>query len=150
MRFWDTSALVPLLLEQEATAEVMELLSRDPEITAWWGTSIECVSAATRLRREERLTVDEEEQVLELLATLRNSWLEILPSEEVRSSAVRLLRVHGLKAADALQLAAARVWAGPTDRAELVTYDERLALAARLEGFRVLPGSSHSTNPPIP
>ena len=150
MRFWDTSALVPLLLEQETTAEVGELLSQDLEMAAWWGTSIECVSAAARLRREERLTVDEEDRVLELLATLRNSWLEILPSEEVRDYAVRLLRVHGLKAADALQLAAARVWAGSTKRPELVTYDERLALAARLEGFRVLPASRGSTTPSSP
>jgi predicted nucleic acid-binding protein len=150
MRFWDTSALVPLLLEQEATAEVVELLFRDPEIAAWWGTPLECVSAAARLRREGRLTVDEEERVLELLTALRNSWLEILPSEEVRSTAVRLIRVHGLRAADALQLAAARVWAGPTDRAELVTYDERLALAARLESFRVLPGSRRSPAAPSP
>jgi len=147
VRFWETSALVPLLLEQEATREVADLLSRDPEIAAWWGTAIECASAAARLRREERLTVDEEETVLDLLATLRSSWLEILPSEEIRSSAVRLLRVHGLKAADALQLAAARVWAGPTNPAELVTYDERLALAARLEGFRVLPGPRGSFPP---
>jgi len=144
VRFWDTSALVPLLLEQEATVEVGELLSQDLEIAAWWGTAFECVSVAARLRREERLTVAEEEQVLELLATLRNSWLEILPSEEVRNSAVRLLRVHGLRAADALQLAAARVWAGSTNRAELVTHDERLALAARLEGFRVLPAAPRS------
>jgi len=141
VRFWDTSALVPLLLDQEATAEVSELLSQDPEVAAWWGTPVECVSAAARLRREERLSVDEEERVLELLGVLQRSWLEILPSEEVRDRAVRLLRVHRLKAADALQLAAARVWSGHTDRPELVTYDERLALAARLEGFRVLPGS---------
>jgi len=150
VRFWDTSALVPLLLEQEATVEVGELLSQDLEIVAWWGTPVECVSAAARLRREERLTVDEEERVLELLDTLRTSWLEILPSEEVRDRAVRLLRVHGLKAAHALQLAAARVWAGHTDRPELVTYDERLALAARLEGFRVLPASRASIPPPSP
>ena len=139
MRFWDTSALVPLLLEQEATAEVVDLLSQDPEIVAWWGTPVECASVAARLRREERLTVEEEGQVLELLDTLRKSWLEILPSEEVRTRATRLLRVHGLKAADSLQLAAALLWAGSPDRAELVTFDERLALAARLEGFRVLP-----------
>ncbi|TFH66285.1 MAG: PIN domain-containing protein [Gemmatimonadales bacterium] len=150
MRFWDTSALVPLLLEQEATVEVGGLLSQDLEIVAWWGTAMECASAAARLRREERLTVDEEDRVLGMLTELRNSWLEILPSEEIRDSAVRLLRVHGLKAADALQLAAARVWAGSTNRAELVTYDERLALAARLEGFRVLPGSRASTPPLSP
>ena len=142
MRFWDTSELVPLLLQQEATAAVGELLSEDAEIVAWWGSAVECASAAARLRREERLTMDEEERVLELLDTLRNSWLEILPSEEVRDRAIRLLRVHGLKAADAFQLASARVWAGSTERPELVTYDERLALAARLEGFRVLPGSA--------
>jgi predicted nucleic acid-binding protein len=130
---------VPLLLEQEATAEVGGLLSEDPEVVAWWGTSVECASAAARLRREELLTVEEEEQVLELLATLQRSWLEILPSEEVRDQAVRLLRVHGLKAADSLQLAAALLWAGSGVRAEFVTLDERLGLAARLEGLRVLP-----------
>jgi len=71
--------------------------------------------------------------------------LEVLPSEEVRDQATRLLRVNALRAADnlqraadSLQVAAARIKAGPTARAELVTYDERLALAAGLEGFRVL------------
>jgi predicted nucleic acid-binding protein len=139
VRFWDTSALVPLLLEQPATAQARELLSQDPGVVAWWGAAVECASSAARLRREERLSPAEEEQTLELLDILRASWLEILPSEEVRSGALRLLRVHSLKAADALQLAAARVWAGTAHRPELVTYDERLALAARLEGFRVLP-----------
>lgn len=139
MRFWDTSAVVPLLLEQDATAIVEPLLSEDPEIVAWWGTPVECASAAARLRREERLTVAEEERVLDLLSGLRASWLEILPSEEVRVRASRLLRLHPLKATDALQLAAAGVWAGDTREAELVTFDERLALAARLEGFRILP-----------
>ena len=139
MRFWHTSALVPLLLEQEATPEVVELLESDGGIVAWWGSSVECASAAARLRREDRLTLDEEDRVLELLNQLRDAWLEILPTEEVHHEARRLLRVHPLRAADALQLAAARVWAGSADGPELVTYDERLALAARLEGFRVLP-----------
>jgi uncharacterized protein len=139
VRFWDTSGVVPLLLEQEATPRLIDLLADDSGMAVWWGTSVECVSAATRLRREERLTVAEEEQVLALIDRFRAGWLEILPSEEVRSRAARLLRVHVLKAADALQLAAARVWAGDVANAELVTLDERLALAARLEGFRVLP-----------
>lgn len=140
MRFWDTSAVVPLLLEQKATGEVAGLLTDDPGIVAWWGTSVECASAAARLRREERLTVHEEDRVLELLDQLRDSWTEVLPSEEVRDRAARLLRVHPLRPADAFQLAAARLWADGSSGAELVTFDERLALAARLEGFRVLPG----------
>jgi uncharacterized protein len=140
VRFWDTSAIVPLLLEQESTGVVRGLLDGDPEMAAWWGTVTECASAAARLRREDRLTVREEERVLDLLGLLRASWLEVLPSSEVRDQALRLLRVHPLRAGDALQLAAARVWAGPAAGAELVTFDERLALAARLEGFRVVPG----------
>jgi uncharacterized protein len=140
VRFWDTSGVVPLLLEQEATPRMVDLLADDAGMAVWWGTSVACVSAVTRLRREDRLTVAEEEQVLALIDRFRAGWLEILPSEEVRRRAARLLRVHVLKAADALQLAAARVWAGDVANAELVTLDERLALAALLEGFRVLPG----------
>lgn len=140
MRFWDTSAVVALLLDQEVTPEVAHLFSEDPEMVAWWGTPVECASAAARLRREELLTVNEEERVLQLLGRLRGSWIEVLPSEEVRDRASRLLRVHLLKAADALQLAAARLWAAGSSGAELVTFDEHLALTARLEGFRVLPG----------
>ena len=140
MRFWDTSALVCLLLEQEATAEVVALLDDDPQMAVWWGTTTECVSAVARLRREERLTLEEEDRALDILVGLRGSWLEILPSEEVRARAARLLRVHPLEAADALQLSAALVWAGSPQGAALVTYDERLSRAARLEGFRVAPG----------
>lgn len=139
MRFWDSSGVVPLLLAQESTVRVDELRSGDPEMAAWWGTPTECVSAIARLRREERLTLSDEERVLQLLERLRESWLEILPSEEVRSEAARLLRLHPLKAADALQLGAARIWAGGASRAQVVTFDERLGLAARLEGFTVLP-----------
>lgn len=141
MRFWDTSGIVPLLLEQDATREVDELWSEDPDMAAWWGTPTECVSAIARLRREERLTLTDEERVLDLLDRLQSSWLEILPSEEARNEAARLLRVHPLKAADALQLGAARIWSAGASRAELVTFDERLALAARLEGFRVVPAT---------
>lgn len=145
MRFWDTSAVVPLLLEQEATPVVEALLSDDAGMAAWWGTPVECASAAARLRREERLTVREEERVLAALSTLRAAWVEVLASEEVRDRAMRLLRVHSLKAADALQLAAALVWAGSARGTELVTLDERLGLAARLEGFRVLPDGGPGT-----
>jgi len=140
VRYWDTSAVLPLLLEQEATAAVEALLDDDAGMVAWWGTSVEVAAAAARLRREERLTLREEERVLEAAAALRAAWVEVLPSEEVRTRAKRLLRVHALKAADALRLAAALVWAGAPSGAELVTLDERLALAARLEGFLVLPG----------
>ena len=64
---------------------------------------------------------------------------KIRPTERVRRAAARLLRVHPLRAADALQLAAAIV--GSEDRPEtlpFVTLDDRLADAATREGFRVI------------
>jgi len=139
VRFWDTSALIPLLFEQESTVRIREILDQDPEVVAWWGTPVECASAAARLRREGVITVEEEDAVLRLLGDLRESWIEILPSGEVRGEAMRLLRVHSLKAADAVQLGAAILWAGPERGSWFLTLDERLGLAARLEGFRVLP-----------
>lgn len=137
MRFWDTSGIVPLLVDEEWTAAVRALVAEDPAMVAWWGTPAECASALARLRREEILSAREEERSLALLRALRESWTEVLPSDAVREGAMRLLRVHPLRAADALQLAAAQAWAGPGSGPELVTFDERLALAARLEGLRI-------------
>jgi hypothetical protein len=56
-----------------------------------------------------------------------------------RRPAERLVSVHPLRAADAVQLGAALV-AADLDPAglELVTFDERLATAAEKEGFSVL------------
>lgn len=58
--------------------------------------------------------------------------------EAVKAMARRLLRVHALRAADALQLGAALVWAGGRPQGKtLHTLDDRLALAGRREGFEV-------------
>ena len=62
----------------------------------------------------------------------------VLPGEELAATALRLLASHPLRAADALQLAAALVWArGRPSGHELVSLDERLRTAATLEGFVV-------------
>ena len=139
MSFWDTSAIVPLLVDEEASAEMRTLLASDPEIVAWWGTPVECASTTARLRREGILSLDDEMSVLTLLAQLRRSWLEVLPSSELRDEAMRLPRIYSLRAADALQLAAAVVWSGRPAQGRLVTLDDRMRLAARIEGFEVLP-----------
>jgi predicted nucleic acid-binding protein len=136
--FWDTSGIVPLVVEQQLSRSARRVLASDADVVAWWGTPVECASAFARLRRDDVLTIAEESTALGLLRTLRYGWREILPSEEVRTGAQRLLRVHPLRAADALQLAAARVWASGGWSPRLVTFDERMARAARLEGFAVL------------
>jgi predicted nucleic acid-binding protein len=139
VKFWDTSALVPLLVDQPETANVSGLVREDGDLIVWWPTPVECASALGRLRREGVIDVAGETQALALLDSLTRVWTEVLPSDEVRMRARRLLRVHSLRAADALQLAAALVWADAPAGQAFVTYDERLALAARLEGFTVFP-----------
>ena len=78
-------------------------------------------------------------QSLELLERLATTWLEVRPLERVRRRALRLLRVHPLRGADALQLAAALTAADedPTSL-DVVSSDARLSAAAQLEGFLVV------------
>jgi uncharacterized protein len=138
MRFWDSSALVPLLVGEPASDAVMREYELDPEIVAWWSTEAECVSALARLEREGSLSAASMSAALVRLTGLVGSWREVQPVTAVRTTAIRLLRVHPLRTADALQLAAAIVASEDhPDTLQLVTLDERLAQAAEREGFHV-------------
>jgi hypothetical protein len=139
MRFWDSSAIVPLLFRQPQTDIVRAILEEDDGMVVWWSSQTECASAFARLRREQLVSIEAESQVLHLLRELSDSWHEMRPTEDVRAVSLRLLRTHPLRAADVLQLAAALSWIGRPEGEVLVTYDERLATAARLEGFTVVP-----------
>ncbi len=138
MRFWDSSALIPLLVDQPSTEPARRLLEEDPALAVWWATPIECASAFARLRREGIVTEEVEAALSRRLIELRDAWFEIVPGDGVRDQALRLLRIHPLRSADAMQLAAALEWSGSPASGDLVTFDHRLARAARREGFRVL------------
>jgi uncharacterized protein len=106
----------------------------------WWSTRTECVATLRRLVRERQITLTQESAALDDLRTLLGSVDEIAPTEDVRERAERVLAVHALRAADALQLGAALVWARERPRGlEFVCLDERLRAAARREGFTILP-----------
>ncbi len=139
MRFWDSSALVPLLLDEPTSPLMVAEYIRDPEVIARWGTGIECVSALARAEREGRLATTAMADAIERLEALELAWAEVQPTDQLRELAVRLLRVHALRASDALQLAAALVAAeGHPGSLTVVSLDERLALAAEREGLRVV------------
>lgn len=139
MKFWDSSAIVPLLLAEERRDALLAELERDSQMFVWWGTPVECVSAVSRREREGALNLTEATTALERLRALSESWQEVLPSDAVRNAAQRLLRVHPLRAADSLQLAAAIVASeGDAARLVFVCLDERLSAAAIREGFGVV------------
>lgn len=139
VKFWDASAIIPLVVDEPPRGSLLRLLGEDPEILAWWGTTVEIASALARREREKLLAADEVEAALATARQLADSWHEIVPSTSVRRTAERLLRAHPLRAADSLQLAAALVAADhdPTTL-EVVCLDARLTTAARREGFRVI------------
>lgn len=140
MRFWDTSAIIPLCVNEPNSATVKTALNRDPSIVVWWATRTECASALARQVREGSLTAAGERQARQVLQTLIDSWIEIQPTEVVRETAERSLAIHALRAADAFQLAAALQWCQRQTRdAVLVSFDGRLREAAHREGFTVLP-----------
>lgn len=139
MRFWDTSALVPTIAVEATTDRMRDLLDDDAPIVVWWGTIVEFKAAIARQERAERLSGTRVRSAHDALGDLASLWVEVPPTEPVRDDARRLVRVHDLRAADAFQLAAARIAAdGDADSLPFVTLDERLATAASREGFPIL------------
>lgn len=138
--FWDTSAIVPLTVDQPATRRLKEMLPRDPAISVWWDTPIEVRSALARLAREGVLGAYGTQQAAKRLARLRRAWREILPSERVRAVAEELPERSAVTAGDALQLAAALIWCRERPRGRtFVCMDRRLATVAAHLGFSVFP-----------
>ena len=139
MKYWDASAIVPLLTRQTFTEPMQKILIQDGEVITWWGSSLECYSALMRLIREGKLTGSQQLIAEQRFTALQNGWEEVMPTETVRRITRRLLRTHPLRAADALQLAAAlTACEQDPDRFDMVCLDSRLAEAAQREGFVVL------------
>ena len=140
MKFWDSSAVVPLLVDESMTGVISEILADNRHMYVWWATEVECVSALARLERESPTLSAAIETASDRLAALRREWSEIAAGSAVRDVAKRLLRVHPLRAADSLQLGAAWMLAdGDPGSVTVVSLDDRLREAARREGFPLLP-----------
>ena len=51
MRFWDSSGIVPLLVEEASSASMRAHLRADGDLVVWWATPVECVSALALITR---------------------------------------------------------------------------------------------------
>ncbi len=137
--FWDASAIVPLCCFQSQTAEARQTARIYARMVTWWTASVEAISSFNRLFREETLTREGKQQAIHRLDYLRHRWNDIQPTDEVRNTAERLLNVHKLRAADALQLSAALIWCSHRPRGRhFIGADGDLANAAEAEGFTVI------------
>ena len=138
--FWDTSAIIPVLLPEPRSVVLTEALTADREVTLWWGTPVECLSAIYRRHRDTALPGALLTGALNRLRALVEDADAVAPTDEVRRRAGRLVAAHPLRAADAFQLGAALVWCEEQSHGEaFVCLDERLREAARREGFALIP-----------
>jgi len=141
MRYWDSSAILPLVVNESQSDSMLALIDRDPAIVTWWATHVECVSALARLERDKSLDARAMRAALTRLDALSRQWIEVPALDDVRTHATRLLRTHALRSADALQLAAAIIASNFEPAAlTVVSLDTRLADAAEREGFSVSDG----------
>ena len=143
MIFWDSSAIVPLCVNEPATSTVRSILAEDPVTVVWWTTRTEvhlCPSAADS-RGQSYFSGRKIGKGR--AGDPSSTWIEIQPTARLRAIAERLLAVHSLRSADAFQLAAALQWCrGHTTDMSLVCFDTRLRSAAYKEykeGFRIFP-----------
>ena len=142
MRFWDSSALVPLVVEEPTSLACRRVLRADSTIVVWALARVEVRSALQRLRRMRLLAGPSLRRAQLRLDRLSRRWDEVVALEATRDEAERLLDVHSnlnLRAADAVQLGAALVSCeGRPRRRAFVTLDDDLGRAARAEGFDVV------------
>lgn len=139
MRFWDSSALVPLIVDEPTSDAARGLIAADPDVAVWMMTSVELLSAVARLVRTAEGLEDLAPALRADVLQLTRRVSAVADADGVRRRAERLVGIHPLSAADAMQLAAALVACG--DRPELlpfVTLDRPLARCAQLEGFEVV------------
>ena len=138
MRFWDSSALVPLVAREASTTWARQLVKKDSAIIVWTLSHVEVQSAVSRKHRDSSLSVSDYKDAKGRARKIFAESTHVVAVDLVRDRALRLLDLHNLRSADTLQLAAALVVS--RERPEIlpfVTLDERMALAAEREGFPV-------------
>ena len=144
MKFWDSSALVPLVVEEPNSRECRDLLRADPVLVVWQFSRTEVASAVLRsARAADVFPADEVARALDRLDNLAKRWHEVMPLTAaevvaIRDRALRLMLAHTLHSADALQLAAALERFDPPMKRDFVVSDALLARAAATEGFNVV------------
>jgi len=129
--YWDASAILSLLLEDRHSAKARSSSAEPgPHLLSSLAFTEVCAVMA-RLERERRLTPDDRRSTLRSLRAQPWSALHLEPD---RALAADLAARHPLRGADLWHLATALTLAGRLPGVVLVTFDARLAEAARDEG----------------
>lgn len=138
MSFWDSSAIVPLCVNEGRSQSARRLWRLFDECHVWLETTVEVESSFARLEREGHLDSSSYLIALKQLKAFEERWFSIEPTSRVTELARSFPRKHGLKALDSLQLASALIWCREFPKHKnFVTADAKLAEAAEATGFSV-------------
>jgi predicted nucleic acid-binding protein len=133
--FWDTSVLVTLCVDQTPSPQAL-LFEGKYRIAVWWATHVEIASAVAQLLRQQKITAVEYAQAKQQAEHLAIIWRTVAPSARIAFQARVLLEQYPLRAADALQLAAALAWCEDKPNGNVfLSFDQRLREAAGQAGF---------------
>lgn len=142
LKYWDASALLPLLVEEPSSKQLKLILAEDPSVVSCWGSVVECYSALWRRKRENVLEENDFAKIKERCDRLFQEIDLVSPTTPLRDRALRLLGIHPLRSGAVLQLAAALRWAEEVPKGNgFVSLDRKLREAAKKEGFLVLPAT---------
>ena len=140
--FLDSSALFKRYLEEDGTERVLEIMRQNNELIVSRLTMVEVFSAGARLARAGDIS---QELLSDLFSAVENDFREEFTVVELGGAAMvrsmDLVRAHGLRAADAIQLACAVMVAGESSTSSEFTFvcsDNELNSAAEKEGMTVL------------
>jgi predicted nucleic acid-binding protein len=127
------------VLEKE-TEQCIRAFQSDKEVMVWTMSKVEVFSALCRRLREGGLKESDFDSAKKRMNDFFDMAFEIISLPKVKDRALRLLQVHPLRAADAMQLASVLVATQEdTSIAPIMSFDDRLTMAARREGFNVNP-----------
>lgn len=87
VRFWESSAVVPLVVHEPTSGPVAKLYSSDSAQIVWCLTEIEVWSAVCRKRREAVLSSPHLREARRRLSRLTGDWTELEDLGSVRSRA---------------------------------------------------------------
>lgn len=143
--YFDSSALVKRYLDEDGSDYVREVFAGEPLVVSAVITMVEVAAAVARAARDNRVTQEEADEVLQ---TFRQDWQDVVRVqlvEVVIERAAELAQKHRLRAYDAVHLAAAlclkelaglELW--------LATFDEDLRAAARSEKLPTWPENTRT------
>jgi hypothetical protein len=138
--FLDSSALVKRYRQEVGSTWMLELFTPQNQLIVARLSHIEVAAAIVRRSRQSGQLSREAEFALSRLDNdMRKHFQVVEFSETIISLALGLVRLHSLRAADAIQLASAKI-AGADISATgifLVSADDELNAAAKADGLRV-------------